>query len=127
VRGSCRAFDFYNKKKRWNANCLFIDDDRKPASKPGSQVILQQQFTSGQSKMRVTRTLQNAALAAVCAFSALPAQALVTVWDGSSNLTPNAVDPNWVLVDEGGGSPSLTDGTLTIQTSGGILPDSFTR
>jgi hypothetical protein len=69
--------------------------------------------------MRVTRTLQNAALAALCAFSALPAQALVTVWDGSSNLLPNAVDPNWTLVDTSPGSPSLTGGTLTIQTSGG--------
>jgi len=54
-----------------------------------------------------------------CAMSPISAQALVTVWDGSSNLMPNQVDANWNLTDEGGGSPSLSAGVLTIQTSGG--------
>ncbi len=58
------------------------------------------------------------ALASICAATSLSAHALVTVWDGASNLMPDEVDANWVLTDEGGGSPSLADGVLTIQTSG---------
>ncbi|MFN0184130.1 MAG: PEPxxWA-CTERM sorting domain-containing protein [Aquabacterium sp.] len=45
------------------------------------------------------------------------AQALVTTWDGASNLLPEQVDPKWALVDEGAGSPSFAGGILTIQTT----------
>ena len=58
-------------------------------------------------------------LASLCAATSFSAQALVTIWDGSSNLLPNQADSNWVLIDEGGGTPDLSGGVLTIQTSGG--------
>ncbi len=44
------------------------------------------------------------------------AQALETHWSGASGLLPDAVDPRWTLVDEGGGSPSFASGVLTIST-----------
>ena len=34
----------------------------------------------------------------------------------ASGLFPDAVDPRWTLVDEGGGSPSFAGGVLTIST-----------
>jgi hypothetical protein len=45
--------------------------------------------------------------------------ALETHWNAASGQLPDAVDPAWTLVDEGGGSPSFANGMLTFQTSGG--------
>ena len=59
------------------------------------------------------------AVAACAAIASAPAHALITLWEGSSNLLPHEVDPRWSLVDSGGGSPTFAGGVLTIQTSGG--------
>ncbi len=67
------------------------------------------------------------AVAALCAAASFSAQALVTVWNGSSGQLPEEADANWVLTDEGGGSPSFAGGVLTIQTSGGHAARQFYR
>ncbi|MFO1228001.1 PEP-CTERM sorting domain-containing protein [Roseateles sp.] len=58
----------------------------------------------------------NAAMALGALCLATSAQALETHWSGASGLLPDAVDPRWTLVDEGGGSPSFAGGVLTIST-----------
>ena len=52
----------------------------------------------------------NAAMALGALCLATSAQALETHWSGASGLLPDAVDPRWTLVDEGGGSPSFAGG-----------------
>lgn len=63
--------------------------------------------------MPYRRLVATATLAAM----ASSAQALVSTWDGSSNLLPEQADPGWALIDEGAGSPSFAGGVLSIQTS----------
>jgi hypothetical protein len=63
--------------------------------------------------MRVTRTLQNAVLASLCAFSALPAQAATTVIDFNS-LETVTTNPTVVVP-----SPYIEDG-FKLTTSSGL-------
>ncbi|MBT9503564.1 MAG: PEP-CTERM sorting domain-containing protein [Burkholderiaceae bacterium] len=63
--------------------------------------------------MSYRRLIATATLAALTS----SAQALVSTWDGSSDLLPEQVDPSWTLIDEGAGSPSFAGGVLTIQTT----------
>jgi hypothetical protein len=78
---------------------------------------------------RPTRLARPARLIAAAALAAagLPAQALVTVWDGSSGLLPEQVDPGWELIDNAPTNPSLAGGVLTIQTAGSFSHQQYYR